>query len=154
MTNRSTNARTTTTARIAAAAVLGAAALALTGCAQINQQVGDAWSVTYEVTVDSADAATLHDVAYLGAEKRGDAAERQTLSTASTKPGAGNGSGGAAWTHETIVLATDPASVTATPTDGQTATCRILLDGKRAIAEEQGQPGQPVSCKATTPEFD
>ncbi|KQS06142.1 hypothetical protein ASG04_16420 [Curtobacterium sp. Leaf183] len=144
----------TTIGRTSAALVLGAAALALTGCAQIHQQVGNAWAVTYEVSVDSADASTLRDVAFVGSESRGDAPEKRTLSTASTKPGAGDGDDGATWTHESIVLAEDPASVMATPEDGRTATCRILLDGKRVIAEEQGQPGQPVHCKVTTPKFD
>ncbi|MGU3411301.1 hypothetical protein ACLBWP_14420 [Microbacterium sp. M1A1_1b] len=142
-----------TITRASAAIVLGAAALALTGCTQIHQQFGDAWSVTYEVSVDSSDATTLHAVSYLGAESRGDAATTRTLSTAMTKPGAGSSDGSASWTHETIVLAESPASVAATPASGRTATCRILLDGKRVISEEQGQPGQPVRCKVDTPKF-
>jgi hypothetical protein len=135
------------------AATLAIAALALTGCTQIHQQVGDAWAVTYEVSVDAPDATPLHDVEYLGAERRGAAASTRTLSTASTKPAAGNGGGGATWTHESIVLAEDTASVRATPPSGRTASCRILLDGKRVIADEQGEPGKPVRCSAETPAF-
>jgi len=137
---------------LAAVAALAAVTLTLTGCAQLHQQVGDAWAVTYEVSVDAPDASTLHDVRYLGAEQRGDAATVRTISEAATRPGAANG-GAAVWTHESIVLAKDPASVRATPPAGRIASCRILLDGKKVIAEEHGSAGKPVRCHAETPAF-
>lgn len=137
------------------AATTAAAALALTvagvsGCAQIHQQVGDAWSVTYEVTVDSPDATPLHDVRYDGAERRGAAPETHTVTSTSTKAGTG---GNTSWTRDAIVLTQDDASVRATPPVGRTASCRILLDGKKVIAEELGHPGESVRCAATTPDF-
>jgi hypothetical protein len=135
-----------------AIAALAAVALTLTGCAQLHQQVGDAWAVTYRVSVDTPDASTLHDVRYLGAEQRGDAATTRTIRTIATRPGAGN-DGDATWTHESIVLAKDPASVRATPPAGRTASCTILLDGQKVIAEEHGSPGKPVRCHADTPTF-
>jgi hypothetical protein len=137
---------------LAAVASLAAVTLTLTGCAQLHQQVGDAWAVTYEVSVDAPDASTLHDVRYLGAEQRGDAATTRTISKAATRPGAANG-GAATWTHESIVLAKDPASVRATPPAGRIASCRILLDGKKVIADEHGTAGKPVRCRAETPAF-
>jgi hypothetical protein len=137
---------------LAAVAALAAVSLTLTGCAQLHQQVGDAWAVTYRVSVDAPDASILHDVRYLGAEQRGDAATMRTIRTTATRPGAGNG-GVATWTHESIVLAKDPASVRATPPAGRTASCTILLDGQKVIAEEHGAPGKPVQCRAETPSF-
>ncbi|MFJ3379608.1 hypothetical protein ACIPJ2_04315 [Curtobacterium sp. NPDC090217] len=140
--------KTRTTAALSAAALV---AVALTGCAQIQQQVGDAWSVTYEVTVDSPDATPLHDVSYVGAESRGDDPETHTAGSTSTKATEGENT---SWTHDSIVLAEDDASVRATPPADRTASCRILLDGKKVIAEEHGGVGQIVRCKATTPKFD
>ena len=137
---------------LAAVAALAAVTLTLTGCAQFHQQVGDAWAVTYEVSVDAPDASTLRDVRYLGAEQRGDAATFHTISKAATRPGAANGSA-AVWTHESIVLAEDPASVRATPPAGQRASCRILLDGTKVIAEEHGAAGKTVRCRVETPAF-
>ncbi|OII31748.1 hypothetical protein BIU98_08345 [Curtobacterium sp. MMLR14_010] len=137
---------------LAAVAALAAVTLTLTGCSQLRQQTGDAWAVTYEVSVDAPDAGTLHDVRYLGAEQRGDAATTHTIPTASTRPGAADG-GAATWTHESIVLAKDPASVRATPPAGQSASCRILLDGTKVIAEEHGAAGKTVRCRVETPAF-
>jgi uncharacterized lipoprotein NlpE involved in copper resistance len=137
---------------LAAVAALAAVTLTLTGCSQLRQQTGDAWAVTYEVSVDAPDASTLHDVRYLGAEQRGDAAITHAIPTASARRGAGSGAA-ATWTHESIVLAEKPASVRATPPAGRTATCKILLDGKRVIAEEHGAAGKPVKCSAETPAF-
>ncbi|MBF4582526.1 hypothetical protein ITJ54_07580 [Curtobacterium sp. VKM Ac-2865] len=137
---------------LAAVAALAAVTLTLTGCSQLHQQVGDAWAVTYQVSVDAPDASILHDVRYLGAEKRGDAATTRTISKAATRPGAAHG-GVATWTHESIVLAKDPASVRATPPAGRTASCKILLDGQKVIAEEHGSAGKPVRCHAETPAF-
>ncbi|WP_144764980.1 hypothetical protein [Curtobacterium sp. 9128] len=136
--------------RTATAITLAVAAIGLTGCAQIHQQVGDAWSVTYEVTVDSPDATPLHDVRYVGAETRGAAPETHTVASTSTKATSGANT---TWTHESIVLAEDDASVRATPPADVTASCRVLLDGKKVLIEEHGGLGQTVRCAATTPKF-
>lgn len=143
--------RTTTMRRTITALTLAAAAVALTGCAQIHQQIGDAWAVTYEVRVDDPDSVALHDVSYLGAQQRGDAATTQRLRTASTKPAPQDGT--SSWEHETIVLAEDDADLRATPPAGDTASCRVLLDGERVIAEQTGEPGREVRCTVTTPAF-
>ncbi|ROS77931.1 hypothetical protein EDF24_0699 [Curtobacterium sp. PhB130] len=136
----------------AAAAALALTVVGLSGCAQVHQQVGDAWSVTYEVSVDAPESVTLHDVRFQGAERRGAAPttnERSAVSTTSDTKSAAQ-----TWTHESIVLTDDPASVRATPPAERTASCRILLDGKKVIAEEHGRAGAPVRCAATTPDFD
>lgn len=105
--------------------------------------------MTYEVSVDQPSGAALTDVRVEGAEKRGDAPEVHRLGTQETstqKTGT--------WEHESIVLAEQRASVRATPARGATATCRILLDGKREIATETAAAGEPVTCSVDTPAFD
>ncbi len=135
-----------------AAVVLGIGSLGLlTGCSVVQQQIGDAWSVTYEVQVDQPVGAGLTDVRAEGAEGRGGDPEVATLGDEQTDAAV---DGGSRWTHEVVVLAEDHASVRATPAAGATATCRILLDGKREIAKETAGPGEPVTCEADTPEFD
>ncbi|ROR36576.1 hypothetical protein EDF63_0702 [Curtobacterium sp. JUb34] len=138
--------------RLLAAAVLaGGLALTATGCSFILQQTGDAWAVTYQVQVDGPAGSELTDVRVEGAEKRGDAPEVHRLGAQETSTATTSGS---AWEHEAIVLAEQRASVRATPPRGATATCRILLDGKREIATETAAAGQPVTCSVDTPAFD
>ena len=129
----------------------------MTGCAQIHQQVGNAWAVTYEVSVDFRRRQhPAMSLLFVGSESRGDAPEKRTpvdrvdqapvpATVTTARPG----------THELIASPKDPASVMATPEDGRTATCPHPARRQAAwIAEEQGQPGQPVHCKVTTPKFD
>lgn len=135
-------------------ATVGAVTLmGITGCSQIRQQVGDAWSVTYEVAVDQAVGAQLDDVSIDGADRRGEAPTTHAIGqvTTTTRPKADTGS---VWREELAVLAEDRATVVATPADGAVATCRVLLDGKRVIAEKTGAPGASVKCSVTTPAFD
>lgn len=127
--------------------------LLVSGCAQIRQQTGDAWSVTYEVSVDAPAGAALTDVAVEGAEKRGEAPEVHHVGSASTET-AEDGTTSSTWTGETIVLAEDRAMVRATPPADATATCRVLLDGGKVIAERHADPGAPVRCSVRTPAFD
>lgn len=134
---------------LAAVVVAGSVAVLATGCSFVQQQTGDAWSVTYEVSVDQPSGAALTDVRVEGAEKRGDAPEVHRLGTQET----GTQKTGT-WEHDSIVLAEQRASVRATPPRGATATCRILLDGKREIATETAAAGQPVTCSVDTPAFD
>ncbi|ROP72671.1 hypothetical protein [Curtobacterium sp. PhB115] len=138
--------------RLVAGAVLAAGlALTATGCSFVQQQTGDAWSVTYQVQVDGPAGSELSDVRVEGAEKRGDAPEVHRLGTQKTSTAKTSGS---AWEHESIVLAEQRASVRATPGPDATATCRILLDGEREIAAETSAAGKAVTCSADTPAFD
>lgn len=139
------------TAAIAAAAALTAA---LTGCStvtDIGKSMQDAWSVTYEISVDGADTVTLSDVSYLGAESRVDGAKTVKVGDAEAQSGSG---GSASWSVETLVVAGKQATVTATPPSDLTASCKILLDGTKEIAAETGTPGAPVTCDVVTPEFE
>lgn len=147
------NARIQNSVRIVAAGLLaGAVALAGTGCSVIQQQTGDAWAVTYEVHVDRPVGARLSDVRVEGAERRGDAPEVHRIGAGETEAKDGEGS---RWEHETVVLAEQRASVRATPEQGATATCRVLLDGEREIAAQTSSaPGKPVTCSVDTPAFD
>jgi hypothetical protein len=141
--------RTRALSAVAAAAVL---AIGLTGCSVVHQQIGDAWAVTYRVDVDAPAGAVLDGVEVEGAASRGDAPEVRKVSDATTSTARGSGS---SWQREVIVLAKDRASVRATPPAGRTATCHVLLDGKRDIATATSSaPGAPVTCRADTPSFD
>ncbi|WIE70309.1 hypothetical protein [Curtobacterium sp. MCLR17_054] len=136
---------------LVAAVVAGSVAVLATECSFVQQQTGDAWSVTYEVRVDRPSGAALTDVRVEGAARRGDAPEVHRLGIRDTDTTDGDGS---RWEHDAIVLAEQPASVRATPPEGATATYRILLDGKREIASAtSAQPGDPVRCSANTPAF-
>ncbi|KAM9863858.1 hypothetical protein ACI1US_00242 [Leucobacter sp. BZR 635] len=139
-----------------ALATSGALALGLTlsGCGVIDtvtKSAADAWSVTYEVTTDSDAPAQLSDVSYLDAKDRMTEQHTEQVSHAAT---AATADGSFAWTADTIVVTGDPASVSATPPKGVSATCRILLDGTRELASETGAPGEAVHCESVTPEFD
>ncbi|WP_263054923.1 hypothetical protein [Curtobacterium sp. RIT-PI-V] len=139
---------------LAAVVVASSVAVLATGCSFVQQQTGDAWSVTYEVSVDQPSGAALTDVRVEGAEKRGDAPEVHRLGTQETGTQKTGTQRTGTWEHESIVLAEQRASVRATPARGATATCRILLDGKREIATETAAAGQPVTCSVDTPAFD
>ncbi|WP_146244038.1 hypothetical protein [Curtobacterium sp. MCBD17_013] len=136
---------------VTATAIAASVALLGTGCSYVDQQIGDAWAVTYEIHVDRPTGAELTEVKAEGARERGDAPEVQRLGSVTTGTTDGDGS---RWTHDVVVLTEQRASVTATPGKGVTATCRILLDGKRVIATETSTtPGARVACSATTPKF-
>lgn len=139
---------------LAAVVVAGSVAVLATGCSFVQQQTGDAWSVTYEVSVDQPSGAALTDVRVEGAKKRGDAPEVHRLGTQETGTQETSTQKTGTWVHESIVLAEQRASVRATPARGATATCRILLDGKREIATETAAAGEPVTCSVDTPAFD
>lgn len=139
--------------RTAAVAVTALSiALLSSGCAFVQQHVGDAWSVTYEVSVDQPTGAELTGVSFEGADERGDSPSTHEVGGATTGT---EQSGGSSWEGETIVLAGGRAAVTATPSPGATATCRILLDGTREIATAtSASPGEPAQCAIDTPAFD
>lgn len=150
MTN--TNSRTRRiSVTIATALALGASLAGCSAIEQIQKSAADAWAVTYEVTVEGQSTATLTNVSFLDQATR--AEERTTVSADSVTATAGE-NGVATWSANSIVIVGDKAKLEATAADGERATCKILLDGKRAIANETGEPGGTVTCAATAPAFD
>lgn len=147
-----------TSRRTARKLAAGCAALALgagmAGCSAVDswdKATADAWAVTYEVSVSGGATGTLHDVAYLQAPARGeDSAEVVEGSVATSSEGSGEK---AAWRTETMVTAQQDAAIAATPGEGATATCRILLDETRELAAHSAGPGERVECSAATPAF-
>ncbi|MBP6685952.1 MAG: hypothetical protein KA158_11070 [Leucobacter sp.] len=142
------------------AAIVGTAVFlggSLAGCSaleNVKNSAADAWKVTYELSVESADPAEpvmLTDVSYLDqptrTEKRSTVSESEVL--AASTPG-----GLALWSTESIVIVGDTTSISATPAEGDSLTCKILLDGEREIATQTGEPGESVSCEAVAPPFD
>lgn len=138
---------------------LGAAALVgvgLSGCGlvdSIKNSTADAWSVTYAVTVSGEGTPTLPAVTFGEAKSRGEDTVTKSLPNLPLEVDA-TAPESSRWEKTVMVTATQPASIVATPGEGQRATCQILLDGKRQIAAVAGEPGQPVTCEATTPKFD
>ena len=126
----------------------------LTGCTVIDaigKSSQDAWQLNYEVTTDGSASTKLTDVSYLDVDGRLDDAKTKSVGTVETT----TGSGGAAskWTADSIVVVGKQTRVTATPPTGVRATCRILLDDAKEIATATSEPGEPVVCEATAPEF-
>jgi len=146
----------TITRRLLTTAVLaGTVALVATGCSaeELQQEFGDAWAVTYEVTVDQPVGAELRDVDVEGAEVRGDDLVVHELG-AQTTDGEADGGAGSSWHHDSIVYPERPASMSATPPQDATATCRVLLDGVRELASATSSaPGEPVRCALTMPAY-
>lgn len=136
---------------IAAVLLCGSAMAAVAGCSFIEQQIGDAWAVTYEVSVDQPIGADLADIRIEGAENRGDTPSVHDVSDQQTTE---ENQGGSVWTHDLIVLAEQQASVRVIPPENATATCRILVGGDREIAKAtSATPGAEVVCSADTPAF-
>ncbi|WP_187977837.1 hypothetical protein [Mycetocola sp. JXN-3] len=138
---------------------LGAATLVgvgLSGCGlvdSIKNSTADAWSVTYAVTVTGEGTPSLPAVTFGEAKTRGEDTVTKDLPNLPLVADPAT-PGSSRWEKTVMVTATRPASIVATPGEGQRATCQILLDGKRQIAAVAGEPGKPVTCEATTPKFD
>lgn len=132
-----------------------ALALGLTGCASIGNSLADAYSITYEVTTTSDGVASLRSVEYLEAPARGEDSETTSAASLATTPTPRSSDEPTTvrWSEVVMVTATQDASVTATPVEGATASCSILIDGTDEIAAETGAEGEPVTCSATTPAF-
>ncbi len=129
--------------------------IGLTGCGALDAVVksaADAWQVTYEVTTDSEAAVPLSEVAYLDMESRTDGQHLVEASDAETRAEPAH-PGQSIWSQDSIVVVGDQAQITATPPAGVTASCRILLDGKKEVAAATAAPGEPVRCEAEAPEF-
>ena len=133
-------------------AVLG---LSLTGCGfiqDVRKSSEDAWAVTYEISTDSATETPLSAVEYVDRDGRLEEPKTITIDDVAALPGTVGNSAG--WAVDTIAVAGDDVSFSATPAADVSATCRILLDGEREIASFQGEPGEAVNCVATTPQFE
>lgn len=142
-------------ARISASTAMLTLGVGLAGCGAVDsfdKATSDAWAVTYEVTVAGTSNDSLHDVTYLEAEKRGEDSAPVTEGSVATTTDAEK-KANKTWSVESMVTAQKDASIAATPDKDSTATCRILLDGVKAIATETGAPGERVQCDATTPAF-
>lgn len=152
-TSRWANNRTSTwLAASSAALVLG---IGLTGCGAVdgwNKATADAWAVTYEVTVSGENTDALSDVSYLDSPERGEDSAEVTEESVATTNDAGT-KNESSWTAESVITAEKDAAIAATPAEGSTATCRILLDGVKEIAAQTGKPGERVECAVTTPAF-
>lgn len=141
--------------RLAVASSLMVLACGLAGCGAVDsydKAISDAWAVTYEIEV-SGGGGTLDAVSYLESEKRGDPGSPVEVENAMLVV-EGKDSSRSSWSVDSIITAQAEAAVTATPGEGSTATCRILLDGRKAIATQTGAPGEPVECTAITPAFE
>lgn len=141
--------------RAAVCAVAAIAGITLTGCGAVdsfNKNTADAWSVTYEVTVTGEANNAVDQIAYLESPERGEASVETTVETAATVNDAQNADT-ATWQETTMVTAEDEAGVAATPRKGASATCRVLLDGKKEINTKTGAEGERVECRVQTPAF-
>lgn len=123
----------------------------LSACSLVNQTIGDAWSVTYRVVVDQPGDAEITHVTIGGAEKRGESPKVADMGSQTAVASADGKT--AVWEDERVVLATEEALISATAPSGATATCSVLLDGTREIAKATSAPGEPVTCRVTTPSF-
>lgn len=142
-------------ARMSASTAFLALGVGLAGCGAVDsydKAISDAWSVTYEVSVDGASDDTLSEVSYLEAQKRGEESAEVTEDTVTANADEKKKSR-KVWSVESMVTAEQDATIAATPGKDATATCKILLDGVKEIASETGVPGQRVDCEATTPAF-
>ena len=155
MSRFATSSHSRTATRISISSAVLALGIALSGCGAVeswDKATADAWSVTYEVTVAGGSGDSLQDVSYLEAEKRGEDSTEVTEDSVATTDDAKK-KASSIWSVESMVTAQKDASIAATPAQGGTATCRILLDGVKEIASETGAPGERVQCEATTPAF-
>lgn len=145
MLERMTTSHQTRTRRATLSIIGGLAAVAaLSGC----QLSYDAWAVTYEVSVTGAPDNGFTDLSFAEADGRNGP-------SVATDPEAVGATGSpASWSAEAIVTATHWAFVTATPAEGGTATCRVLIDGEREIETQTAPAGEPVTCAVQTPAFD
>lgn len=136
------------TAIVSTTAMTGVA-LSLTGCAFIDKMVttsADAWAVTYELSVDNVDGATVSNVAYRDTPDR---ATGQSVVKANQIDVSADG-----WKFDTLGVVGKDLSISAIPPEGVRATCKIMLDKTEVLATATSDaPGQPVRCEAVAPEF-
>ena len=130
---------------LAATAACGLLGVSLAGCSVVKSLVHqDAWAVTYEVTLDGTEPGELTGISYEAQALRGEELETVAADDITTN----------SWTQDAIVEVNTHSMITAMAPEGRTASCRILLDDTRVIAEETGEPGGSVTCETVTPSFD
>lgn len=148
---RMSSSRSLRTLLTAAAAAI--TLVSLTGCSVVNQHLGDAWAVKYQVVVDQPHDVELTDLHVGGSQKRGGSPKVTDMGTQTAIASVDGAT--AAWESELIVVAGDEALVSATPPSGSIATCHVIVDETREIATAiSAAPGEPVTCRVTTPRFD
>ncbi|MEU6980777.1 hypothetical protein [Streptomyces sp. NPDC046371] len=100
---------------------------------------GKAWDITY--TASGSEGAAL-SVVYQDTASRylwGDRSVREHVEPNVHKT----------WSKNVLLAANRQAKVTVTPQAGASATCRIVLDGKKELAQStSAAPGQPAVCIA------
>ncbi|MFI6095872.1 hypothetical protein ACIA8G_09990 [Lentzea sp. NPDC051213] len=104
-----------------------------------NTLVGKAWAITYEVT---AQAGTQQQTQVQYAENPDRYKKRTPESISLSTP--------LPFKTEVVINAGEKAQVLATPSGGETLSCRILLDGEKVLASATAAPGQEVRCEAVT----
>ncbi|MBM4791313.1 hypothetical protein HXP44_04350 [Streptomyces sioyaensis] len=105
-----------------------------------EQEGGGAWSLTYEArSVRGEERATA--VRYRHSPGRYDAKQRDERLGSTTLP----------WNTEVVVKTGAKARVEVTPAGNGIASCRILLDGVRVVAQGTSPgPGKPAVCDVIT----
>lgn len=121
--------------------VAGGALWALKNPGKIKEwRGGNAWNLTYEATALSGDpkATAVHYQRNPDSFKPDVRDERL-------------GSTLLPWKTTVVVNTGQKAFVEVTPAENTTASCRILLDGVRVVAESKSPaPGKPAVCEVTT----
>ncbi|MEV5593312.1 hypothetical protein [Streptomyces sp. NPDC052496] len=115
---------------------VSACGLMLFGALQLKQ-AGAAWSLTYEAT-STGGPPEAAEVRYRHSDS-GD--EREERAGGKRLP----------WRETVVVDAGEEAWVEVRPAGKGTASCRILLDGRRQVASGKSPgPGEPAVCRVTT----
>ena len=139
---------------VIALAAAGIIATSLAGCSVVTSIVHqDAWAVSYEIAVDGSDPVELSHVRYETQPKRGE--DRETIDVGSVTTASLGTDGSTGWrTDDALLEVKTKAELTATVPKGTSATCRILLDKTRVIAEEKASKDGSLRCEVVTPEFE
>ncbi|MEU0374434.1 hypothetical protein ABZ070_30180 [Streptomyces sp. NPDC006283] len=137
---RSLGGRILVAAGVAVALLAGGVLWAANNMGKIKEWVGGAWDLTYEGTALSGDPqATAVRYRHNPDRYRSDVSDERLGPTQLP------------WSSSVLVNTGQDAFVEVTPAENTTASCRILLDGVRVVAEGKSPaPGKPAVCKVTT----
>ncbi|MER5886476.1 hypothetical protein ABT160_21850 [Streptomyces sp. NPDC001941] len=117
--------------------------LALNNIDWLKKKTGAAWEITYEAGVKGGGAggARATQVTYALSPDR---TEDRTLERRA-------GAVALPWKEVVQLRVGETARVVVTPAPGATATCRVVLDGVRTVAEGVSPaPGKPAVCSVVT----